>query len=139
MTAPVSHPDSVFAVARELLALEERLARVEEERTAIQAAIAAAMGQLRKLAVDAVRPEPVAPPATPARYPVSKSTALGGVLLNYLGQNPDRVFTSHDLARDLRSTSRRVKSNIRSVLSRLSRSGLIERIGHGRYRARPLP
>jgi hypothetical protein len=139
MTAPVSHPDSVFAVARELLALEERLARVEEERTAIQAAIAAAMGQLRKLAVDAVRPEAVASPAPPARYPVSKSTALGGVLLNYLGQNPDRVFTSNDLARDLRSTSRRVKSNIRSVLSRLSRSGLIERIGHGRYRARPLP
>jgi hypothetical protein len=135
MTAPVSDPDSVFAVARELLALEEQLARVEEERTRIQAAIAAAMGQLTKLAVDAVRPGA----SPPSRYPVSKSRTLGGVLLNYLGQYPDRVFTVQDLARDLRTTSRRTKSNIRSALSRLSRAGLIARIGHGRYRAKPLP
>jgi hypothetical protein len=139
MSPAVSDPDAVFAVARELLALEEQLARVEEERTRIQAAIAAAMGQLTKLAVDAVRPEAVAPAGPLPRYPVSKSRALGGVLVNYLGQHPDRVFTTHDLARDLRSTSRRMKSNIRSILARLCRAGLIERTGHGRYRAKPLP
>ena len=139
MLPAVSDPDAVFAVARELLALEEQLARVDQERARIQAAIAAAMGQLTKLAVDAVRPEAVALAAPPPRYPASKSRALGGVLLNYLGQYPDRLFTTHDLARDLRSTSRRVKSNIRAVLSRLFRAGLIERTGHGRYRAKPLP
>jgi hypothetical protein len=137
MLPPVSDPDAVFAVARELLALEEQLSRVDQERARIQAAIAAAMGQLTKLAVDAVRPEAVAA-AAPRRYPASKAQTLGGVLLNYLGQNPDRLFTTQELARDLRSTSRRMKSNIRSVLSRLCRAGLIERTGHGRYRAKPL-
>jgi hypothetical protein len=136
MSAPTPSPDNVFAVARSLLLLEERLARLDEERGKIQAEIADAVSRLARVAVDTVRPNP-APAAL--RYPTSASRGLRGVVLNYIGRNPSRVFKTDDLIRELKITNRDMKENLRTILSRLSRAGLIARTSYGSYQAKALP
>ena len=136
MTTPASGADTVFAVARGLLELEERLARVEEERAVLQTEIAKAMSQLARVALDAVRPPAPAPDGP--RYPPGDPTKFAGSVLNHISRNPARTFNVRELVADLGITNRRMKTNLRALLSRMARDGRIARAEYGRYRAAPL-
>jgi hypothetical protein len=136
MTIPAGSADIVFAVARGLLDLEERLARVEEERAALQAEIAKSMNQLAKLALDAVRPP--APPAEAPLYSPADPNTLAGQVLIHINRNPARSFTVRELTAELGITNRRMKTNIRAQFSRMARDGRIARADYGRYQAAPL-
>jgi hypothetical protein len=111
-------PDSVTTIAslsQQLLERKKRLAEIEAERIQLKNEI---IGLSEQLAA-------VVPPA----FGSTNRTQIMWVLRN----DPDHAYSPLDVCRRLGRTGYHDVNAIRLVLGRLSRSGKVTKISHGRY------
>jgi hypothetical protein len=110
--------DTVITIAnlsQGLVERQNRLAEIEAERMQIKNEI---IGMTEQLAA-------LVPPA----FGSSNRTQVLWVLRN----DPEHAYSPLDVCRKLRRTGYYDVNAVRLVLSRLSKSGKVTKIGHGRY------
>ncbi|SRR5258708_7466038 len=116
MSDPVQQ---VLDVSQKLQELRQRLVQLDTERAAIQEQISVCMGKLASTAGGQVMP--------PA------SSGLTNQILWALRRFQDRALAPMDIAGILNLHSAGDFTNVRVLLSRMSRDGRVRRVAHGRY------
>jgi hypothetical protein len=116
MTDPVSR---VLEVSARLKDLRERLDQLDSERAAIQGHIAACMEDLASSSAAQVMP--------------AAGSGRSAQILWVLRKYHDRPLSPMDVAQILGIRSASELTNVRVLLSRMSRDGRARKVGHGRY------
>jgi len=109
--------DRILQATADLGELRKRLAELDAERAAVEAAIQQRLAQIGALGF------------VESRAPVSSVEHVLAYMRNY----PDTIITAVDIARDWKITSNADMNNIRTALSRLFARRKIEKISVGRY------
>jgi hypothetical protein len=135
MTTVTNTPfDHILDIARQLHALQERVALLDRERATLQEEIALRVGELSTAAVGIIAPaSPASPPPPPAPPLPSFPDTFAGNILTVMHRSPGHPFSARDLVAQLGIGDRRSRDNLRTTLSRMAKDGRIVRTRYGRY------
>lgn len=111
--------DSILDVSRRLQELRERMAAVDAERAALQQQIDACVNELSAM-VEGQRLPPIA-------------GTMAEQIIAVLQRHKDRPLAPMDVADILGIRSLADATNIRVLMSRMSRDGRIEKVSRARY------
>lgn len=117
----MSHPvDSVLRVSQKLHELRERIVALDAERAALQQQLNACLEELNASVAE-------------QRVPPPDSSTLTERVLTVLHQNRDRPLAPMDVANILGIRNAQELTNLRVLMSRMSRDGRIEKVTRARY------
>ena len=109
----------ILDMSQHLRELRQRLDDLNAERVTIERQIAECVEQLAATAGGHVTPPP--------------NSLLSTKILWALRRHPDRPLAPADVAQMIEMTGRRDLTNVRVLLSRMSRDGRVRKVAHGRY------
>jgi uncharacterized protein involved in exopolysaccharide biosynthesis len=125
--------DHVTEAAKKLVELRERIAQLDEERAALQQQMTAIVADLTAGPIAAA---PARAPAITQPVRASHAITVRDEILTLMLRSRGQAFTSLDIGVGLGDTDSRTLANIRTLLSRMNRENQIEKVSHGRYRAK---
>src|SRR5438045_2421058 len=110
---------NVLNLTQKLESLKRRLDELDAERARVKLDFDVCMSQL------AVAASRIVPP------PEDSSTR--SQILWVLQRYDDRPLSPMDISDELQHTDRRDHANVRTLLARMTREGIVRRLNHGRY------
>jgi hypothetical protein len=110
---------TVLNLTQKLESLKRRLDELDAERARVKLDFDVCMSQLASAASRTVPP------------PEDSSTR--SQILWALQRYDDRPLSPMDISDELQHTDRRDHANVRTLLARMTREGIVRRLNHGRY------